>query len=256
MMCKNIFTISKATFVELLKTKVMYIALILAFIQIIFSVASIKLTYGIGPRLLVDFSLGIQSILLTILSVFLGVNLIFEDIAGKFIHVLLSRPIKKYEYIFGKITGLMFILIFVASILTVTSLVLFEIYNCKIDTLLIHAFLTLFFKSSILIILSVILSLIFEKVLAVFFTTSILIAGYSVPEILKSKSIFLADNQRTILHYFSYSIPDFNKLDLTRFIGTNIDLSTTTLINIYAYAIVYFTIIFFFTLFIFKNREL
>lgn len=93
------------TFREIIRNKFLYIILFFAFLFILFSLALGKLTIGEGEKVIVDFGLAMIEIFGIFGIIFIGSQLLFKEVEGKTIFLILSKPIRRHEFILGKFFG-------------------------------------------------------------------------------------------------------------------------------------------------------
>jgi len=97
--------IAKNTFKEIVRNKFLYLILFFAFVFIIFSIALGNLTIGEWDKVIVDFGLGMIEIFWLIWVLFVWSQLLFKEIEGKTIFLILSKPIKRQDFILWKFFG-------------------------------------------------------------------------------------------------------------------------------------------------------
>lgn len=90
------------TFREIVRNRFLYMIVFFAFVFIIFSVALGKLTLGDDNKIIVDFGLAMIEIFGLVGVLFVGSQLLFREIEGKTIFLILSKPIDRYEFLLGK----------------------------------------------------------------------------------------------------------------------------------------------------------
>jgi len=126
------------TFREIVRNKFLYVILFFAFFFILFSLALGWLTLWESEKIIVDFGLGMIEVFWLVGVLFVGSQLLFKEIEGKTIFLILSKPIHRYEFILGKYLG--FLGTIALIILAQSILFLGVLYYKEIDiTLLIGA---------------------------------------------------------------------------------------------------------------------
>jgi ABC-type transport system involved in multi-copper enzyme maturation permease subunit len=94
------------TFTEILRDKILYNVLFCAFMLFGLGFLASKLTFIRPERVVLDFGLSALSISCTMIAVFFGAGLIGREFDRRTIHVALSHPISKPQFVFGKYLGL------------------------------------------------------------------------------------------------------------------------------------------------------
>ncbi|OQY16937.1 MAG: hypothetical protein B6I36_09615 [Desulfobacteraceae bacterium 4572_35.1] len=113
--------IAKITFLEGFRSQVLYgIFLFALFVMVMSIVFSNFFMQDIG-KVAVDFNLSAISFAGLLICLSVSINLISKDLDKKTIHFVLSKPISRTSYVFGKFFGISLIVLFAYLILTVLS---------------------------------------------------------------------------------------------------------------------------------------
>jgi ABC-type transport system involved in multi-copper enzyme maturation permease subunit len=104
------WNIAKNTFRELARNKMLYLILFFGILLIIFSLALAALSLGQTDKIVSDFGLAMIEVFGLLSVIFIGSQLLFREIEGKTIYLILSKPIARYEFILGKFFGFALIL--------------------------------------------------------------------------------------------------------------------------------------------------
>jgi len=106
----RVFAITTNTLTELTRLKVFYILLIFALLLIGSSVFMARLTFQQEFQILKDVSLGAMSIFTSLLAIIATARLIPQDIEDRTVYTILAKPVPRFEYIVGKLTGVLLLL--------------------------------------------------------------------------------------------------------------------------------------------------
>lgn len=243
------------TFKEIVRNKFLYLILFFAFVFIIFSLALWKLTIWDDNKIIVDFWLAMIEIFSLVWVLFIGSQLLFKEIEWKTIFLILSKPIKRYEFILWKFlwfSANIFLIILFQSILFLTVLFLKDI---EITHLIIFSILFSFFKLEILLWLVFFFSTFMSNILTILVSLMIYFLSHSF-------SLLLDLAQRTKISFLSYFFkfiqllfPPFEALNLKDFIWSFSDFKPLYFLFNSAYSIAYLCIILFFTIIIFNIKK-
>ena len=113
----RIQAIGRNTFTELVRQKVFYFLLIFGLIVIGNSAFLAKFSFQEEFQMLKDVSLGAMSVFLSLLSILATATLLPRDLEDRTIFTILSKPVPRYEYLLGKLLG-------VILLLTVSTLIM------------------------------------------------------------------------------------------------------------------------------------
>lgn len=114
------------TLTELIRLKVFYFLLLFGLILIGSSVALARFSFQQEFQILKDISLGAISIFTSLLAIIATARLIPQDIEERTIYSILAKPVSRFEYLIGKLAGVLLLLgIAVAIMATLFLVVIF-----------------------------------------------------------------------------------------------------------------------------------
>lgn len=125
-MIKRITAIAANTLTELTRQKVFYVLLIFALALIGSSVFLARFSFQQEFQILKDVSLGAMSIFSSLLAILATARLIPQDIGDRTVYTILARPVPRFEYLLGKLCGVLALL--GISLATMTALFALVIY--------------------------------------------------------------------------------------------------------------------------------
>ncbi len=102
----TIWAIARNTFREAIRDRILYGLLAFALLMIGASVALADLSMGQQERLMKDIGLAAISLIGVLMAVFLGVSLVSKEIERRTVYTILSKPIRRHQFILGKYLGL------------------------------------------------------------------------------------------------------------------------------------------------------
>src|SRR5438105_11739335 len=123
----RIFAISINTLIELTRQKVFYVLLIFALLLIGCSVFMARFTFQQEFQILKDISLGAMSIFSSLLAIVATARLIPQDIEDRTIYTILAKPVPRFEYVIGKVAGVLLLL--AISTVVMTAMFLAVLYS-------------------------------------------------------------------------------------------------------------------------------
>jgi ABC-type transport system involved in multi-copper enzyme maturation permease subunit len=99
------------TFREAVRDRVLYNLIL--FVLLLIASAPLFGTISIGLEKLILINVGLSSISLfgVLIAIFIGIGLVSKEIEKKTLYTILSRPVKRWEFIVGKYAGLVLTLI-------------------------------------------------------------------------------------------------------------------------------------------------
>jgi ABC-type transport system involved in multi-copper enzyme maturation permease subunit len=117
-MTARLSAITLNTFREAIRDRVLYNLII--FVLLLVASAPLFSQISIGMERLILVNLGLSSISLfgVVIAIFIGIGLVSKEIEKRTLYTILSRPVRRWEFIVGKYFGLMLTLIVNAALMT------------------------------------------------------------------------------------------------------------------------------------------
>src|SRR5438477_10398966 len=106
----RIAAISANTLTELTRMKAFYFLMFFALLLIGTSVFMARFTFQQEFQILKDISLGAMSIFTSLLAIVATARLIPQDIEDRTIYSILAQPVPRFEYLLGKLFGVLLLL--------------------------------------------------------------------------------------------------------------------------------------------------
>jgi ABC-type transport system involved in multi-copper enzyme maturation permease subunit len=243
------------TFKEIVRNKFLYLILFFAFVFIVFSVALGKLTIWDDSKVIVDFWLAMIEIFWLVWVLFVGSQLLFKEIEWKTIFLILSKPIKRYEFILGKFFWFSATIALIVLLQSILFLIVLFLKGINITTLISFSLLFTFFKLEILLSLVFFFSTFMSNILTILVTLMIYFLSHSFTILLD-----IANRTQNVLAlYFTKWLqllfPPFEALNIKDVIWSFTNFHANYFIFNSFYAIAYLTIILFLTIQIFNRKK-
>ena len=106
----RVTAITRNTLTELTRQKVFYVVLIFALLLIGTSGFMARLSFQQEFQLLKDVSLGAMSIFISLLAIVATARLLPQEIEDRTIYTILAKPVARFEYLLGKLAGVLLLL--------------------------------------------------------------------------------------------------------------------------------------------------
>src|SRR5438309_6702774 len=123
----RIAAITLNTLTELTLQKDFYVLLIFALLLIGSSIFMARLTFQQEFQILKDVSLGAMSIFTSLLAIVATARLIPQDIEDRTVYTILAKPVPRFEYVVGKLAGVLLLL--AISTLVMSAMFLVALYT-------------------------------------------------------------------------------------------------------------------------------
>src|SRR6266705_6147629 len=131
----RIAAITRNTLTELVRLKIFYFLLIFALLLIGNSIFMARLSFQQEFQMLKDVALGAMSIFTSLLAIVATAQLLPQDIEDRTLYTILAKPVPRFEYVLGKLAGVLLLL--AISTVVMTAMFLAVLYSR--EQTLIHA---------------------------------------------------------------------------------------------------------------------
>jgi hypothetical protein len=114
----RIGSIALNTFREAVRNRVLYFILFFAIILMGASIVVRQLVYQEEERFIVHLGLSCISFFGLMVSVFIGISLVYNEIERKTIYTIVSKPVHRYQFLLGKYFGLLLTVYVIVAVMT------------------------------------------------------------------------------------------------------------------------------------------
>ena len=250
------FIVSKYTFMEVYRSKVMNSIIFIAIGLVSVSYVASEFAYGASAKVALDFGFGLTSISNLIMAILIGSTLLSKEIENRTLYMILSRPISRTSFMLGKVIGLSSVLVINTIVLSLVSVGIFYYLGGQLSSLMFWAALFSLIEAFVIMLFAIMFSLVTSNALAIIYTIAVWIVGHSFSA--TSKILFARINS-----FFSYTlkvvsclIPDLEKINLKDMLIYQQTVSFNYLIKAQAYVSIYIVALLLIISFLFKNKNL
>ncbi len=243
------------TFKEAVRNKVFYL---LIFFGIFFSFSSriiSLLTIGDTSKVIKDIGLGSINFFSVLIAVFTGINLVFKEIDKKTVYNILSKPVRRRDFILGKFLGLAFTLFVALILMAVVFLFFLYIFSGNVDPGLMLYFLFLYCELLILISVSILFSSFSTPILSSVFTILIYFIGHFVWTFNEFKHKITGTLEKAVAYFFYYIFPNLEKFNIKNSVVMGETIEPVIFFSTILYGLFFVIAILSLSIYIFNKRE-
>lgn len=115
---RRTLAIAGNTFRDLVRQKVFYFMVVFALILIAASLVLVPLSFRGQLQTVMDVSLGAMSVFTMLLAVLSTAILLPRDLEERTLYTILAKPVSRFEYLLGKLSGVAFMLLIATVLMT------------------------------------------------------------------------------------------------------------------------------------------
>ncbi len=243
------------TFREITRNKFLYLIVFFAFVFILFSISLGKLTIWDDSKIIVDFWLAMIEMFWFLSVLFVWSQLLFKEIEWKTIFLILSKPIKRYEFILWKLLWFSLCILLIIALQSLLFLIVLFIKDIEITKLILFSLFFTFLKLEILLSFVFFFSTFMSNILTILVSVMIYFISHSFSLLLDlvwtTKNI-LAINATKILQLI---FPPLEALNIKDVIWSFTDFKPFYFLFNTFYSFAYLFLIILFTIFIFNKKK-
>lgn len=259
----KLLTISINTFKEAIRDKILYNLMFFALILICLSILLATLSIGEQSRIIIDMGLASINIFGVLIAIFLGIGLISKEIEKRTIYTIISKPVRRHEFLLGKYCGLIITLV-VNTLIMAAGLYLVLMFNewrwghnvLNINPYLWKGVWLIFIEFMVMTAVAMMFSTFTSSsTLSAIFTLSIYIVGHLTPDLkgLAGKSgNHLA---KSVLDIFYYILPNLENFNIKGEVVHLIEVGSERMLLSTLYGLSYVVVLLLLSVVIFQRRD-
>ena len=249
------WNITLNTFKEIVRNKFLYLIIFFAIIFLFFSIILWKLTMWEDSKVIVDFWLAMIELFWLIWVLFVGSQLLFKEVEWKTIFLILSKPIKRYEFLLWKFFWFSLTITLIILVQSIFFIFILLYKDIQITYLIVFSLFFIFLKLEILLSIVLFLATFMSNMLTILISLLIYFLSHSFQLIIdlwfRLKNEIVVDIARGIQLLF----PPFEALNIKDIIGSFVTIKADFIIYNTFYAIMYIIILLYLTILIFNKKK-
>lgn len=252
----SILAVARSTFREAVRDRVLFLVVGFGLAVLVLSKILAPIALGEGSRVTIDLGLSALGIAGLVIVSLVGTNLVHKELERRTIHVILSRPLSRAEYLVGKWLGLTWTMAATVSAMGIVLMILASaLRGPAIVGPILQAVFLIACANAVLAALAVMFSSLSTPVLSVLYTLGLYATGYWTNE-LRTFSGSVPGLLGEIVRTASYVIPNLELFNLRANVAHATGASTIHLALAAGYAGAYVAAVLSLAVIAFERREL
>lgn len=252
----KVLAIALNTWRESIRSKVLYSILLFACLITAISAAFGWASIGDEITFVKDFSLFSISLFGVVTTVVLGVSLRSKELGKRTIYNVLSKPVARWQFLVGKLLGLVATLAVMMALMSAALLALLYPLEGRIDWNVLPVVAVMLLEIGILSAAAIFFSsIVVSPTLAGLFTAATFIAGRSTPML----GYLMTPDQRPGLRYIARLLhavlPHLNQFYIADHVAYGVSLSPAYYLHTTIYGLAYMLLLLAVSVVIFQRRE-
>lgn len=248
------------TLKETIRDKILYTILLFALLMISSGILLQFLSLNQENKIVLDLGLSSISLFGLVITVFVGTNLLSKEIDKKTVYLLLSKPLRRSDFIFGKYIGLCFTLFIITLFMGVAyfgvSYYTSGTLQVFLSTLLgsVQAIAMIYVELMLLTAIAIFFSTFSSPIMSAVFTLGAYVIGHLSNDMIAFGKISGNDVLQRFTQIMFYVLPDLERLNLKNMV-LNQSVSLDVFLSSLLYGLCYSLALLFLSCLIFEGRE-
>ncbi len=204
------------TFREAVRDRVLYSLVFFALLMFAAAVLVGQISIGIQDIVIVSLGLSAISLIGLLMAVFIGVGLVYKEMDKRTLYALLSKPVRRWEFLLGKYAGLLLTLGFNTFFMTLGLFVAMLYVKRGLavsDAATVIAAYFILLKLAMVVALALLFSCFTTPLLAILFTVGLYVTGLFVHQIRSFGNITGSAALDAAAVWLSYLLPNFENFN-------------------------------------------
>jgi ABC-type transport system involved in multi-copper enzyme maturation permease subunit len=229
------------TFREAVRDRVLYNLIFFALLLVGASLLFGQISIGISKIVLVNLGLTAISLFGIVIAIFIGIGLVSKEIEKKTLYTILSRPVRRWEFIVGKFGGLAWTLIVNTACMAIgffVALLALTHSFARTDAYLLVAIYFIVLEFVVVTAITLLFSSFSSPVLSAVFTLALFVIG-TFSEDLRGFAAMSDLATRVLATIVAYIVPNFASLNVISQVAHDLPISSSLILYNTAYSVLY-----------------
>jgi len=227
-----------------------------------------QLTAGQDVKIIKDLGLAATAIFGLFIAVFIGIGLVSKEVERRSIYALLSKPIRRHEFIVGKYLGLLFTLAVNVAVMAVSiyAVLAYMAWGADevarrswdapaTDPAMLQAIFLIFVELSVVTAIALFFSTFSTPILSAVFTFGLYLVGHFNADLKNFQHVVQSPVAVAVARGLYYLLPNLAPFDIKADVVHGHPASAAYLALTTAYGVVYIAVLVLTAMFIFSRRD-
>lgn len=258
-MTARIAWIAFNTFREALRERVLYNLVFFALLLVASSLLFGGISIGVERLFIINLGLTSISLIGVLIAIFLGIGLVFKEMEKQTLYTMLSRPVRRWEFIAGKFCGLAGTLVVNTFFMTVgfyAAIFYLAHRFVAADVRLLVAIYFIVLQLLMVTALALLFSTFSSPVLSAVFAFALFIAGSFAEDLRAFAAMSEVASTRWLVSFAAYLVPNFSALNVISSSAHGQPVAGVLILSNTLYALSYSGAALFAAVLVFEHRNL
>jgi ABC-type transport system involved in multi-copper enzyme maturation permease subunit len=251
----KIYQIALSTFRESVRQKLLYVSLVFGGIFIASSYILSPLAVGAQDKIMLDVGLAAISMLGVLTAILIGSTLVHKEVEKRAVFMVLTRPVPRYQYLFGKFAGIVGAIVLMIAIMTGLMVMTFMLGRGLLRPAVFAAVYLSVLEMAVMCSVVIFFSTFTTPILTSFFALCLFGAGSLSNDLRIFAQKFGGVFMRVVSEAFYYILPNLRVFNLRHEAVHDLPFHAIDILSATLYAAAYCAVFLFFAHLVFSRRE-
>jgi ABC-type transport system involved in multi-copper enzyme maturation permease subunit len=238
----RIAAIAYNTFREAVRDRVLYNLLVFAILMVGAALLLGQVSVDVEKIFLINMGLTAITIFGALIAIFIGIGLVSKEIEKRTVYTLLSRPVRRWEFVVGKFFGLVGTLVVNVGFMTIAffgALLTVSYYRFhRGDELLLVAIYFIVLEFIVITSLATLFSTFSSPILSAVMSFALFIIG-SFASDLRGMAAMAQGISAPIIQFAAYMVPNFSSFNIVNSVAHQQEVGAALIFHNTLYAVLY-----------------
>jgi len=252
---RRIGVLALNTYREAVRDKLLYNLLLFAALMIASSILLAQMQIGKDERIYRDVGLAAIAFFGVLIAIFVGINLVYREISTKTVYTMLSKPVRRWEFLLGKYFGLLSLLAVEVALMSACFLGVLVWKGSEFSGGLVTAIAMIYLELALVTAIAMFFSSFTTPYLSAMFTVALWIVGHLLSDLRAFGRYTDIAGLRQMLEGLYWTLPNLERLDFKSDASANVPISAARACMAAAYAGLYSLILMSGAVVLFQRRD-
>ncbi len=254
-MGQRIKVLALNTFREAIRDKVLLTLLVFALLVMGSARVIQPLALGEEVKVIQDMGLSASALFCVLIAVLVGGRLVYKEVEKHTIYIVLGKPVRRWEFIIGKYSGLMLVLLVSLVVLTVGLYIVLFLSGIRPSAYLLLSQVMTAFELAIITAVAMLFSTFVTPIASSVFTFAIYFIGHLSRDLQVLAAQSPSAAVKVVSLFLYYVLPNLTNFNIRGEVVHNVVLNPQALVLAAVYALVYTATMLLVSVLIFNRKE-
>lgn len=253
---RAVLAIARNTFREAIRNKILGALLLCAAGVMAFSLVLGAMSLHHEVRVATDVGLFASTVFAMLITVYVSINLVQTEIERRTIYTILSKPVRRWQFLLGKFLGILLLVGAILLLLFAVSAGLRLFQGGAVTLPFAWSYLLVFFQMMIVASISLLFASFSSPLLSGLLSAGVFVAGHLHSQLELVADFFEIEAVRTTVGFLEFVVPNLSSMNTATEVVRDIPIPPTYLLNAAWYTASYSALVLLLAMLIFQRRDL